>query len=191
MKKIKLCNFSGEIEWLVSGDSFVVDIHYRAIEDLIQIALSEIKELAQCTYNKPINEHTQVPMLRALLEKRGHRYEELYISDANGNYFNAHGQKNNIMDRVYFHKVMKRDTVVSEPIINKSTGRPCIAVATPILYRKKVIGLFGATILLESTHKGIRYLPLGKTQKAKAHKKGAHTAGNKMNNDKQITMVML
>ena len=158
----KLRDFSGEIEWFKIGTSLIIDINYRAIDDLIQMSLSEIEELASITHNKHIDEQEQVPMLKSLLRNLQHRYEQLYISNARGDYFNADGQKNNIMDRAYFQLVMRGETVVSEPIINKSTKKPCIAVATPIWNETKVVGLFGATIPLGSMHKGLRFLSFGK-----------------------------
>jgi hypothetical protein len=95
----KLHDFSGEIEWFKVGPSLNIDVNYRAIDDLIQMSLSEIEELACITHNKHIDEQEQVPILKALLRKRQHRYEQLYISNARGDYFNADGQKNNIVDR--------------------------------------------------------------------------------------------
>jgi hypothetical protein len=159
----KLLDFSGEIEWLNVGACLYIDFRYRAIDDLIQLSLSEVEELASSIQNEGIDEKEQVPMLKSLLRNRQHRYEQLYISDARGDYFNADGQKNNITDRAYFQHVMSGETVVSEPIINKSTKRPCIAVAAPIWNERTVVGLFGATILIGSMHKGLRFLPFGRT----------------------------
>jgi hypothetical protein len=72
---------------------------------------------------------------------------------------------------------MKGETIVSEPIINKSTKKPCIAVATPIWNERKVVGLFGATIPLGSMHRGLRFLSFGKRGEKLSQRKRPKSAG--------------
>jgi hypothetical protein len=176
MIDVKLHDFSGEIEWFKLGTFLIIDNNYRAVDDLIHLALPEIEALASIVHKGYIDENEQVPMLKSLLREMQHKYEQLYISDINGNYFNADGQKNNIIDRSYFHLVMKGKTVISEPIINKSTNRPCIAVATPVWNKRKVVGLFGATITLDSMYGGLRFLSFkGKRKQISQRKKTKST----------------
>jgi len=159
--KIHIVDCSGEIEWFRVGERLVIDEKHRALNDLIVISLHDVETLAGMIHERPIDEKLQVPFLRTMLDSLDDRYEQLYISDAQGDYFNADGQKNNICDRGYFHEVMEGNTVISEPIINKSTKNPIVAVATPIKQNGQVIGLFGATILIGSCFSGLRYLPIG------------------------------
>jgi hypothetical protein len=159
--KTDLIDCSGEVEWFCVGERFTIDEEYRALHDLIVISFHDVETLAGMLHERPINEAVQVPFLRTMLDSLDYRYEQLYISDAGGNYFNADGQKNNISDRVYFHEVMEGRTVISQPIINRSTKNPIVAVATPIIQKGRVIGLFGVTILIGSCFRGLRYLPLG------------------------------
>ena len=187
MMSVELHDFSGEIEWFKLGASLLVDDNYRAIDDLVQLALLEIETLAGIVNKGYIDENEQVPILESLLRDMQHKYEQLYISDKNGNYFNADGQKNNIMDRSYFHRVMQGATVVSEPIINKSTKRPCIAVATPVWNKREIVGLFGATITLDSISSGLRFLTFrGKGKKISQRKKSksVHSQTRAKNNAK-------
>jgi hypothetical protein len=158
--EIRITDFSGEIEWLHMGNFLYIDKKYLAIVDLINLSCREIEELAAFAQNAPIDEKKQIPLLKDLLTRLNYRYEQFYISDSNGDYFNADGQKNNIQDRIYFKKVMDGRSAISEPIINKSTGKPVIAIAIPIWRKGKVYGLFGATILITSIQKGLRYLPI-------------------------------
>lgn len=179
MMQIKLLDFSGEIEWFKLGAFLNIDKNYRALDDLIRIALPEVDALSGIVRDGRIDENEQVPVLKSLLKDLQHRYEQLYISDAQGNYFNADGQKNNIMDRSYFHLVMRGEQVVSEPIINKSTKRPCIAVATPVWNKRKVVGLFGATIPLDSIYGGLRFLSFaGKGKRLVQKRRRSGTAGH-------------
>lgn len=163
--EIRITDFSGEIEWLHMGNSLYIDKKYLAIVDLINLSCREIEELAAFAQNAPIDEKKQIPLLKDLLTRLNYRYEQFYISDSNGDYFNADGQKNNIQDRIYFRKVMDGRSAISEPIINKSTGKPVIAISIPIWRKGKVYGLFGATILITSIQKGLRYLPILSTSR--------------------------
>ena len=128
-------NYNGEIEWFKIGNHLTIDEDHRSLDDLIDLSVQDVEELASLVQDRPIDEKEQVPLLKKLLESLGHKYEQLYIADNNGDYFNADRQKNNIQDRLYFSQVMKGLTVVSEPIINKSTNKPIIAVVTPIRNR--------------------------------------------------------
>ncbi|MEG1255362.1 sensor histidine kinase [Clostridium sp.] len=76
-------------------------------------------------------------------------YEVVLISDINGNYSATNGVSGNINDREYFHKTIKGQTMISEPMISKSTGNPIIIVSAPIKDNEgKVIGLVAGTINL-------------------------------------------
>jgi len=185
---VKLHDFSGEIEWFKFGTSLFVDNNYCAINDLIQLALPEIEVLAGIVNKGYIDENEQVPMLKSLLQDMQHKYEQLYISDTNGDYFNADGQKNNILDRSYFHLVMQGKTVVSEPIINKSTKRPCIAVATPVRNENNIVGLFGATITLDSISSGLRFLSFKVKKKINSQRKKSKSTNRQISTKNNAKM---
>jgi len=175
--EVNLKDFFGGIEWLAVGDTLYVDKNFTGLSDLAKLSMKEVVELSTFFQDRPIDERAQVPLLKVLLDQVSHRYETLYISDSKGLYFNAEGQKNLITDREYFGRVMQGSTVTSEPIINRSTGRPVIASVTPIFYNNKVIGLFGATIIIASIQKGLRYLPVSKC-------KGSHEFRDKSSRKK-------
>lgn len=176
-------DFLGEIEWVCIGDRIIFDQNYRGLAELIQSSQQEVVKLAASFYNKPIDPNLQIPKLKSLLSQLEYKYEQLYISDLSGYYFNASGNTNTIIDRKYFRQVMSGNTVISEPIINRSTGKPIIAVATPILNKNKVIGLFGLTIELKSSHKGLHYLPTNnKSRRSSSLLKNK----NKLNRQKDI-----
>lgn len=76
-------------------------------------------------------------------------FQLIIMSDKNGEYRSNQGKSGNIKERGYFSPVMKGETVVSEPVISKSTGLPIIVIAAPIKNDiGQVIGLIGATVEL-------------------------------------------
>ncbi|MBF8982097.1 PAS domain-containing protein [Lutibacter sp. B2] len=75
-------------------------------------------------------------------------YSVIFIADTNGNSNTDKGETLNIYDREYFKEVMETGkTVISEPVMSKTTGVPIIVIAAPIKDDlNNVIGIFGATI---------------------------------------------
>jgi len=153
-------DFLGELEWLEFGTRLYIDKSFAQQNGALKPSTGEIERLAVSFQDQPINKTKQQKLLKKLLTDLQGKYEQLYISTADGDYFNAEGQSNNIRDRFYFREVMKGNTVVSSMIINKSTKRPVIAVATPIWDGERIIGLFGATILLFPTLKDFKKISL-------------------------------
>lgn len=153
-------NYNGDIEWFKIGNHITIDEDNHALDDLIELSVHDVGELAVLVQGRQIDEEEQAPLLKKLHKALGHKYEQLYIADNKGDYFNADRQKNNILDRLYFAQAMKGFTVVSEPIINKSTKKPIIAVVAPIWNQGRIVGLFGVTILIDCYYRGLRFMPL-------------------------------
>ncbi|TAL32926.1 MAG: hypothetical protein EPN93_14750 [Spirochaetes bacterium] len=60
----------------------------------------------------------------------------------------------NVNDRDYFKEVWRTGkTVYSEPIISKSTGLPVIVVAVPITRGGRMVGMFGASLVIDFIEK--------------------------------------
>lgn len=77
-------------------------------------------------------------------------YDHFFVADTAGNY-NTTLKRNagNISDRTYFKPVMDGRTVISEPIISKTTGNQMAVIAAPIKNEKgEVIGLMGGSLNL-------------------------------------------
>lgn len=180
--KVEYSDFHGETEWICIGDSIIVDKVCEGLGELLQSSKQEVVKLAANFFNKPINWENHIEILKDLLINLEYKYEQIYISDLLGRYFNAYGHSNFIADRKYFEQVMNGNTVISEPIINRSTGKPIIAIATPILNKNKVIGLFGVTILINRSYRGLRFLP---ENKPKRYNQGKRNSRNKNSNRNQ------
>ena len=91
-------------------------------------------------------------------------FENIIISGKDGIYVSTNGEGGNISDREYFPQVMGGQSVISKPVISKSTGKPIIVVATPIRDQGGVVvGLIGGTINLETITKFVNSEKLGTT----------------------------
>ncbi|SDI54225.1 PAS domain S-box-containing protein/diguanylate cyclase (GGDEF) domain-containing protein [Desulfosporosinus hippei DSM 8344] len=81
--------------------------------------------------------------------QRNQGYEELFYADSEGKYLQNTGLQGSIIDRDYFNEV--RDTgnsIISDPLYSKGSGRHIIVVAAPIKNGSKVVGLIGGCINL-------------------------------------------
>jgi diguanylate cyclase (GGDEF)-like protein len=83
--------------------------------------------------------------LRSELKKRNNNYFFFFIADQSGDYSTTIKETaGNISDRDYFSQVLKGETVISDPVISKSTDKPIIVIASPIAAEN--LSLLGATI---------------------------------------------
>jgi diguanylate cyclase (GGDEF)-like protein len=87
--------------------------------------------------------------LRTELQKRDNNYYFFLIADQNGNYSTTiKNNAGNISDRDYFSKVLNGKTVISEPVISKSTNKPIIVISSPITGNN--LSLIGGTIEIKN-----------------------------------------
>lgn len=83
--------------------------------------------------------------LQTELQKRDNNYFFFFIADKNGDYSTTiESNAGNINDRNYFSEVLNGKTIISDPIISKSTGKPIIVIASPIAGNN--LSLLGASI---------------------------------------------
>jgi len=87
--------------------------------------------------------------LRTELQKRENNYSFFFIADQDGNYSTTiKNNAGNISDRDYFSKVLSGKTVISEPVISKSTDKPIIVISSPIAGNN--LSLLAGTIEIKS-----------------------------------------
>ncbi len=78
-------------------------------------------------------------------------FEILFLADTTGAFNTTLHATGNIGDRDYFQPVMSGETVISQPVISKSTNQAIIVIATPVRdSSKRVVGLMAGTITLTS-----------------------------------------
>ncbi len=84
-------------------------------------------------------------------------YDVLFVANEKGDYFSATRNDGggiiqggaNVSDRVYFPEVMKGKTVVSDPVISKTSGNLVVVVAVPLKRDGRVIGMIGGSMNIE------------------------------------------
>lgn len=97
-------------------------------------------------------------------DKRLNLYDGIFVSDLNGDGFSSRGWKGSVKERKYFQDVMKTgNTVFSEVLLNKSTGKLSIIVSSPIKKDGKVIGLVGANIPFSFIQEQVNSTKVGDT----------------------------
>jgi len=88
--------------------------------------------------------------LQTELAKRVKEYYFFFIADENGNYSTTfEDNAGNIKDRNYFPKIMTGNTVISEPVISRSTSKPIIVIGTPIGHNNENKSMLAAVIRLD------------------------------------------
>ena len=124
---------------------------------------AEISTLASAMTIIPGSTEDKLNYLRQEVQ-RNKLYETLYIADEKGNYFITSGENGNISDRDYFKKVMATgDTVVSDPVVSRATGKNIIVVASPIKINGKITGIVGGIFLLDEISQRLASFKFGKT----------------------------
>ncbi|MDF9408510.1 MAG: Methyl-accepting chemotaxis protein McpB [Pelotomaculum sp. PtaB.Bin013] len=109
------------------------------------------------------NREMIVAYLAAEVQRNG-KYETLYVADRTGSYFNSLGMSANMGDRDYFKKVMATgETVISDPVVSKTTGNWIITAASPIKRNNEIIGVAGGAVLLDDLLRRISLIKVGKT----------------------------
>ncbi len=126
----------------------MVDSYSRSIGNWIQERKLEMRTHADVPAVSNMNWEDTEPYLRQEIAIRAPYYLIFFVADRNGNY-NTTLTRNagSLVDREYFPEVMAGKTIVSKPIISRSTGNQIIVVASPIRNRQnQVIGLMGVSI---------------------------------------------
>ena len=69
--------------------------------------------------------------------KNNSSYLNIFLCYTNGEGYGADGTLSNVLNREYFQQALKGETVISDPVISKTTGKLIVAIATPIIITKK------------------------------------------------------
>ncbi|MBP2638152.1 MAG: mcpA 1 [Firmicutes bacterium] len=90
-------------------------------------------------------------------------YENILCIDGAGNYFDSKGEVGNLSDRDYFKRGMNGETVISDPVISKGSGKLIVVVAVPIQANGRVIGVLAGPVNVEEIEKKVLGIKVGKT----------------------------
>lgn len=126
-----------------------VELYSEIVGDWFYERMSEIEIYANTPLIKEMNWEKTKPYLKREIENKLDIYDNLFIADRQGNCIDTTGYEVDIQERKFFKSVMAGKTIVSNPIISKSTHNQVIMVVAPIKNQKgKIIGLIGADLNL-------------------------------------------
>lgn len=114
--------------------------------------MADLQQLANSDLLETMDWDLIEPYLRRQIEEAPPYYLIFFVADPEGNY-NTTMERNagNIADREYFPKAMAGETVITGPLISRSTSQRVIIVATPIWNsdHTAVQGVLGLSVDLE------------------------------------------
>ncbi len=112
--------------------------------------INELKAYANSSDVKSMNWDLIEPYLKKQVSSKLDIYDHLFVANIQGDYSTTLLRNaGNVSDRAYFPKVMQGLTVVSDPVISKSTGNQISVIAVPIRNSDgEVIGLLGGALNL-------------------------------------------
>ncbi len=141
-----------------------IRIHDRGMGSEVQLAsmeidmsvgsiLSQLKAYAENPVIASMDLNAIQPILAAIRQRQGDTspVEIVFAADRRGESVNSLGKRTNISDRQYFRRAIETGLpYVSEPIVNKVTGKDILACAVPVTRNGVVAGVIGVTLALDS-----------------------------------------
>lgn len=145
----------------------LVDHQSRIISLWQQERIADLEQLANSHLVESLDWDQIEPHLQRQIEEAPDYYLIYFVATPDGHY-NTTAQRDagDILDRSYFPRVLAGETVISEPLISRSTGQRVIVIATPIWNedRSAVKGLLGLSVDLEELFLGSQDLRLPDSQ---------------------------
>jgi len=130
----------------------------REISDMFEIRMAELTAYASTPIIKSLDWDKIEPFLKQEFEKRKDFYDILFVADSSGDY-NTILKRNagNLQDRAYWKPVMEGNSVVSDPVISKSTGNLVSVISAPIKDDNgKIIGLIAGNLKMSDFYDKIK-----------------------------------
>lgn len=141
----------------------IVQTYARSIQTWRTERMREMTQLATADILKEASWEQIEPMLQRQMENTEQYYRIYFVAEKDGSYNTTlMREAGNIADRTYFEPVMNGETVISEPVISRSTGEKIIVVATPIWNETytEVVRLLGLSVGLTEIYHTIADLKL-------------------------------
>lgn len=105
----------------------------------------------------------EVAAFLANVIKDNNRFQIISYAGPDGNYIGSSGTTGNISQGSYFQKVMKGETVVTNPLPLKGSGKLIISVSVPVKTDGRVTGMLSGQISLDDVIKQIAAIKIGQT----------------------------
>jgi methyl-accepting chemotaxis protein len=90
-------------------------------------------------------------------------YDSIGYIRPDGSYINSTGATGSLADRDYFPKAMRGETVISDPVIARSTGHLVTIVAVPVKVNGQVTGVLYGSVDMEGLSKKVLSIKIGQT----------------------------
>ncbi|KNY29674.1 methyl-accepting chemotaxis protein [Pseudobacteroides cellulosolvens] len=142
-----------EISSIKSAESYA-----RQISDMFEIRKTELAVYSTMPLIQSLDWDKIEPFLKKEFEKKKDFYDILFVADSKGDY-NTVLKRNagNLQDRAYWKPVMEGNTVISEPVISKSTGNLVSVISVPIKDDNgKVIGVIAGNLKMSNFYEKIK-----------------------------------
>ncbi|GAB6100109.1 methyl-accepting chemotaxis protein [Halanaerocella petrolearia] len=143
--------FQNTITPLVSDMAMEIVKGRRAeVGEWINGIIKKTKEISRRKEIKSLQWNKSKDILVKEQQRKSSLYKMMFIADKTGDAHTTSNKQSNISDRRYFQKIMNgQQSVISNPIISKSSQRPVFVVAHAIKdNNNNTIGVFGVTITL-------------------------------------------
>jgi methyl-accepting chemotaxis protein len=95
--------------------------------------------------------------------KQNKVYDSIGYIMPDGSYTNSTGVKGSLADRDYFPKAMRGETVISDPLVARSTGHLVSVVAVPVKVDGRVTGVLYGSVDLGTLTKKVMSIKAGQT----------------------------
>ncbi|WMJ79242.1 methyl-accepting chemotaxis protein [Clostridium sp. MB40-C1] len=113
-----------------------------------------IKEVTLLSETNAVKSMDFTKVIPYLIDKKKNRKDYLmyFLADTNGNMVSTLNGRSNISDRDYFKDIIsgKKDFVVTNSLISKSTGKNIFIIAHKVERDGKILGVLGANISLDT-----------------------------------------
>jgi methyl-accepting chemotaxis protein len=128
----------------------------------LDLRKSEISILANSPLVNAGNSDTTLSYLRNE-NKRNPLYQRFMVMDLKGDANYTVGENKNLADRDYFKQAIAGKTVISDPVIGKTDGKPIIVAASPVSRNGAITGALAGTVALDDLIKIIKEIKIGKS----------------------------
>ena len=90
-------------------------------------------------------------------------YESIIYTDEKGNYTRQNGTTATVGHKEYFHRVMKGENAITDPLTSFGTGKTIVMVCTPIKVGNKVRGMLFGSVSVEAVEKIVSEIKVANT----------------------------
>ncbi len=144
------------------------------VGDWLSTRKAELKIMSMAPVIQAGNPEAMVPFL-ANVVRENKIYDSIGFIKPDGNFLNSAGVKGTLADREYFQQAIKGEDAISNPLLNKVSGKIAVAVAVPVKNGNSVVGVLYATINMDGLTQYVISIKIGQTGYAFINQKDGTT----------------